>query len=130
MEVTKIQAYVHATFIILSTGFSAVAYHPFAMHLLTLVCKVRVACSSCIYRKVLRLKKCAFDDDQNGKIMNLLANDLARLDDAIILLYMVWLGPLKAIAFSAVIYMEIGIAGIIGMIFLLSFLPLQGILCD
>lgn len=130
MKVTQIQAYMYATFITLSTGFVAFAYHPFAIHMLSLVCQLRVACSGLIYRKVLRLKRCAFEDDQNGKIINLLANDLARLDEAIVLLYMIWLGPLKAITFTIVIYMEIGFAGIIGMIILLISLPLQGILCN
>lgn len=85
-----------------------------------------MAFSGLIYRKALRISKSSTQEGQNGKIINLLSNDLAKFEVAFIYIHEVWKGPLQAILFMVVIYKEIGIAGVIGLIFLLAFIPLQG----
>lgn len=85
-----------------------------------------MACSGLIYQKVLRLSKSSAEDGQNGKIINLISTDLAKFDDGITFLYDVWKGPLQTIVFFIVIYMEIGVAAFAGMLFMASFVPLQG----
>lgn len=85
-----------------------------------------MACSGLIYQKTLRLLKSSSEEGQSGKIINLLSNDLAKFDIGLAFLHDVWKGPLEAITFFVVIYMEIGIAAIGGMAFLASFIPLQG----
>lgn len=87
---------------------------------------MRVACSGLIYRKSLRLRKSAAKEGQNGHIINLLSNDLSQFDDGLLYLHDVWKGPLEALAFFIVIYIEIGIAAAVGMAFLICFIPLQG----
>lgn len=86
--------------------------------------KLRVACSGLIYRKSLSLSKSSSDDDQNGKIINLLSNDLEHID--LYVLFGLWKGPIETVLFLVIIYTEIGVAGIIGMAFLLAFVPVQG----
>jgi hypothetical protein len=76
--------------------------------------------------QALRLSKSVSNDGVGGKIVNLLSNDISRFDIALTLLQDLWKGPLEALLLGYFIYREIGVAGIIGIAFLLSFIPLQG----
>lgn len=65
------------------------------------------------------------DENQTGTVINLISNDLDKFGDGIEALHNIWRGPLESAAFFTIIYMEIGMASVIGMVFLLSFMPLQ-----
>lgn len=125
-EISTIDAYWYASGIVLATGFITLTFHPFVLYTAKEACKIRVACSGLIYSKSLRLLKSATQEGQNGQIINLLSNDLSKFDRAITFLYCVWKGPFETIAYSMVIYREIGISAVIGMAFLVAFVPLQG----
>lgn len=74
----------------------------------------------------MSLPKCASYSGLNGQVINMLTADVQRFDLAIAFLHDTWKGPLEVIIFGYFIYQEIGVATIIGMVFLLSFIPLQG----
>lgn len=59
-------------------------------------------------------------------MINLIANDVHRFELAFTFFHDVWKGPLEALLFGYFIYQHIDLAGIIGMVFLLSFIPIQG----
>lgn len=126
MDVTLNDAYWYASGIVFSTAFMIITFHPFILYIFKTSCKVRVACSGLIYQKTLRLLKSSAEEGQNGKIINLLSSDLAKFDIGLAFLHDVWKGPLEALVFFVVIYIEIGIAAVAGMAFLASFIPLQG----
>lgn len=65
-------------------------------------------------------------DGLNGKVLNLVANDVQRFELALAFLHDIWKGPVEALLFGYFIYQQIGLAGVIGMAFLLSFIPIQG----
>lgn len=88
--------------------------------------KLRTTCSGIIYRKTLRLTKSQSDDGENGRIINLLSNDVLKIDMALQVLHYILKGPLEVLLFATVIYMEIGVAALVGVLFLISFVPLQG----
>lgn len=93
------------------------------------------------------MTKSAQVDGINGRVINLLSNDLGKFDIAICFLHDLWKGPLEtillgkkehspastarklAILFSIIlgylVYREIGYSGIIGIVFILSFIPIQ-----
>lgn len=125
-QVTLNDAYWYATGIVLSTVFLMSIFHPICLYLFKTSWKIRTACSGIIYQKALRLTKSMAEDGQNGKIINLLSNDLAKFDNMIAYFHEIWKGPLEAFVFLIVMYTEIGIAAVVGMAFLLSFIPLQG----
>lgn len=125
-ETTSNSAYWYALAVIITTTFMTVIRHPFNLYLVEVTSKVRVACSGLIFRKVLQLTNSMTEDGQNSKIMNLLSNDLVKLGDGFSHLHEIWRGPVEAVMFLFVIYMEIGVGGVIGIAFLLSFTPLQG----
>lgn len=66
------------------------------------------------------------DNGLNGRVINIFSNDLNKIEWGLSSLHFVWKGPLEALIFGYIIYLEIGISGIIGMMFLTSFIPLQG----
>lgn len=125
-DITLNDAYWYASGIVLSSAYMIITFNPFILYQFKTACKVRVACSGLIYQKSLRLLKSSTEEGQSGKIINLLSNDLAKFDLGMTFLNDLWKGPLQAIAFFVVIYMEIGIASVVGMAFLFSFVPLQG----
>lgn len=102
-------------------------FHPFTLYMSKIACNVRVGCSGLIYQKTLRLSKASTEEGQNGKIINMLSNDLAKFELGLQLVHDVWRGPLEALAFFIVIYTEIGVAAVVGMGCLAGFIPLQGI---
>lgn len=100
--------------------------HPFNLYRAETGCKIRVACSGLIYKKSLRMLKSSSKDGQNGQIINLLSSDLTKFDVVVPFITDIVDGPIQMVIFFIVIYMEIGIAAVVGMTFLASFIPLQG----
>lgn len=61
----------------------------------------------------------------SGHILNILANDLYRAENGIGALATICTGPLGVLLFGFVIYMETGFSGIVGILFMLVFVPIQ-----
>lgn len=55
-----------------------------------------------------------------------MSNDVAKFDTAVGFVQDIWKGPIELLVLGFFIYREIGFAGLIGIAFLLSFIPLQG----
>lgn len=125
-DITLSDAYWYASGIVLITAYMLATFHPFIFYIYAMACKMRVACSGLVYQKSLRLLRSSTEEGQSGRIIHLLSNDLPKFDLGMGYLHDVWKGPMQAVAYFVVIYMEIGIAGVAGMAFLVSFVPLQG----
>lgn len=124
--ITLNEANAYATGIVFSTAILFCTFHPYTFFALNTSCKMRMACGGLIYRKSLRILKASAEDGQNGKIINILSSDLPRFDSAFTFAHEMWEGPIQTLLFLVVIYIQIGLAGIIGVVFLLAFSPLQG----
>lgn len=103
-----------------------ITFHPFILYILKSACKLRLGCGGLVYRKSLRLSKSSTEDGLNGKVINLLSNDLGKFDIGLAFIHDIWKGPIESLVFGIVIYNEIGISAVVGMAFLASFIPLQG----
>ncbi|CAG0897047.1 unnamed protein product [Darwinula stevensoni] len=88
--------------------------------------QIRVACGSIIYRKALRLSKCALGRTTSGQMVNLLSNDVNRFDQSVIYLHYLWIGPIQAIISTAILWLEFGISSLSGIAFLILFASSQG----
>lgn len=62
----------------------------------------------------------------NGQVINLMSNDVYKFEWALMFLHDLWIGPVQIIFIAYFLYQEAGISTIFGIIFLLSFIPLQG----
>ncbi|KAJ8980199.1 hypothetical protein NQ317_003764 [Molorchus minor] len=88
--------------------------------------RVRVACCSLVYRKLLKLSQASLGRTAAGQLVNLLSNDLQRFDQASNYLHYIWIMPLQAVIAFYVMYRSVGIAALAGMIAMaLEALPLQ-----
>ncbi|EDW89980.1 probable multidrug resistance-associated protein lethal(2)03659 [Drosophila yakuba] len=118
-------AKVYGLTLVLSILFSVLMFHPLMMGLMHLAMKMRVAVSTAIYRKALRLSRTALGDTTTGQVVNLISNDLGRFDRALIHFHFLWLGPLELLISSYFLYQQIGVASLYGIGILLLYLPVQ-----
>ncbi|XP_055612034.1 probable multidrug resistance-associated protein lethal(2)03659 [Uranotaenia lowii] len=121
-------AYLYAAAVVMCSAISVLFMHSYMLSQLHLGMKLRVAACSLVYRKSLRLSKTALGDTTAGQVVNLLSNDVGRLDLAVLFLHYMWIGPLETIVVTYLMYREIGISAVFGVIFLLLFIPLQAYL--
>jgi ATP-binding cassette subfamily C (CFTR/MRP) protein 4 len=77
--------------------------------------KVRVACSSLIYRKSLKLKKATLQSVTTGQVINLLSNDVNRLDFAFMYIHFIWISPVEIVVGALYIDYTLGHPALIGI---------------
>ncbi|CAL8129140.1 unnamed protein product [Orchesella dallaii] len=121
-SVTKSQQLVYATGVCFTSLAHALLMHPVSFGILHLGMKCRIATSSLIYRKTLKLSKAAQDDMPIGQVINLLSSDVNRFDFNI--LYCV-IGPLQTIIFTYILWEELGFSCLAGTGFVMILMPLQ-----
>lgn len=103
------EAYFYASAVVFTSALNVVLMHPYLLSQLHLGMKMRVAMCSMIYRKALRLSKTALGETTAGQVVNLLSNDVGRLDLAIIFIHFLWIGPLETLAVTYMMYLEVRI---------------------
>jgi hypothetical protein len=94
---SKNEAYIYASFIVVSSFLYVVTGHCYAFGLAHLGMKIRVACSSLIYRKSLKLSQSVLAEGGVGQMVNLLSNDVGRFDVALSNVHFLWMGPLETL---------------------------------
>ncbi|KAF9409362.1 hypothetical protein HW555_011256 [Spodoptera exigua] len=122
------EAYMYAAAVVACSALNVFVVHPYMMAILHMGMKFRVACCSLIYRKSLRLSKTALGETTVGQVVNLLSNDVNRFDVAIIFLHYLWIGPLATVIITYFMWVEISWAAVVGVGFMLTFIPLQAYL--
>ncbi|KAJ8961187.1 hypothetical protein NQ318_008870, partial [Aromia moschata] len=89
--------------------------------------RVRVACCSLVYRKLLRLSQASLGRTAAGQLVNLLSNDVQRFDQASLFLHYIWIMPIQFVIAFYVMYRSVGIATVAGMTaIILQAVPVQG----
>ncbi|RZC36194.1 multidrug resistance-associated protein, partial [Asbolus verrucosus] len=124
-DVTLDDAYWYAAGVVICSFVNIAFTHPYMMGVFHLGMKMRVACCSLIYRKALKLSKTALGQTTAGQVVNLLSNDVNRFDVSLIFAHQLWVGPLETIVCTYFMYLQVGYSAIIGVAFLLMFIPLQ-----
>lgn len=89
---------------------------------------MKVATSTLIYRKALKLSKSALAETTVGQMVNLISNDAARFELATVHFHYLWLAPLETVIVMVLMYFYVGYSGMIGIILLLAFVPYQSTL--
>ncbi|XP_052505903.1 ATP-binding cassette sub-family C member 4-like [Budorcas taxicolor] len=103
----------------------AVLHHLYFYHMQRVGMRLRVAVCHMIYRKSLHLSSSAMRKTTTGQIVNLMSNDVNRFDQVTVFLHYLWMGPLQAVAVTALLWMEIGMSCFAGMAVLIILLLLQ-----
>ncbi|XP_037816429.1 probable multidrug resistance-associated protein lethal(2)03659 isoform X2 [Lucilia sericata] len=100
-------------------------YQPYLFFAFKKSTQIRVSLAGLIYRKCLQLSKNSSDEGLRGRAINILANDLSAFDTVLSFLNDWWKGPLETLIIGYLMYREIGWAAVIGISFILAFIPLQ-----
>lgn len=100
-------AYLYALGVILCSAVNVLFMHPYMLGILHVGMKIRVAMCSMIYRKALRLSKTALGNTTSGQVVNLISNDVGRLDTSMIHMHYLWLGPIEIIIITFLMYREV-----------------------
>lgn len=123
--VSQDMAYFSAVGLLLSSLVPIIAFHPFIFFIFRVGTRIRLGLSGLIYRKLLTISNNSSNDDIRGRAINLLSTDLSCFDVALAFLHDIWKGPTESVVIGYLMYREIGISAVIGVAFLLSFIPLQ-----
>ncbi|XP_053594500.1 probable multidrug resistance-associated protein lethal(2)03659 [Microplitis demolitor] len=125
-EISKTEAFLYGGGVILCSAINIFVAHPSMLAIFHMGMKMRLACCSLIYRKSLKLSRTALGETTVGQAVNLLSNDVSRFDYAVIFIHYLWIGPVATIIVTYLMYLEVGVAAIIGVASLLIFIPVQG----
>ncbi|XP_043284009.1 probable multidrug resistance-associated protein lethal(2)03659 isoform X2 [Venturia canescens] len=91
--------------------------------------RVRVACCSLIYRKLLRLNKLALNETAAGQVVNLLSNDVNRFDTLPLYLNLIWIMPIQLIVVGYIMWQSVKVSTLVGIgSLLLLAVPIQSYL--
>jgi ATP-binding cassette, subfamily C (CFTR/MRP), member 4 len=122
---TRNSAFGHAGALVALSAISAITINQYILGSFVNGMKVRLATCSLIYRKSLRLSSTALGNTSVGKVVNLLSNDVSRFDIVSVFLHSMWLAPLLSIIVGILLYREVGVPGIIGMVVIAIVTPIQ-----
>ncbi|XP_043656868.1 ATP-binding cassette sub-family C member 4 [Drosophila teissieri] len=112
--------------LVLSTLFCCFLLHHVDLRQRLMGARMRIACCSLIYRKTLRLSMKTAGQTPAGYLINLLSNDVNRLDYGFIFVHWIWIMPLQAVLTCYLIWLNIGIPAIVGVVgLLLKTVPVQ-----
>ncbi|CRK89767.1 CLUMA_CG003444, isoform A [Clunio marinus] len=84
-----------STIIILLTFLSCIVNHHMELRQRMVGAQMRIACSAAICRKTLRMSKRASSQTSAGYIVNLLSNDVGRLDYGFVFVHFIWILPFQ-----------------------------------
>ncbi|XP_037813415.1 multidrug resistance-associated protein 4-like isoform X2 [Lucilia sericata] len=88
--------------------------------------KMRIACCSLILRKSTKLSLKTAGDISVGHIVNLISNDVNRLDIGFVFAHYLWILPIQTVLIVYLIWLRLGYAAIIGVVaLLLQTIPVQ-----
>ncbi|CAH1736107.1 unnamed protein product [Aphis gossypii] len=118
-------AYLYSTVLICSMLMSTILLFFINEEMMNEVIKAKAACCSLIYRKTLCLSHKTFGETAVGQVINLISNDVNRLDCAINLHYL-WIGPLQIIIGIYFLWQDTGVSLLVGVATFIFFIPLQG----
>ncbi|KAJ8951068.1 hypothetical protein NQ318_003766, partial [Aromia moschata] len=91
--------------------------------------RIRIAASSLVYRKIMRLNQNSLGQTAIGQVVNLLSNDVNRFDLVVLVLHYLWVMPFQTAIITYFIWTEVGISCLAGVLSMALFtLPVQGYL--
>jgi len=89
--------------------------------------QLRMAMTTAVYRKALRLSPCAKQDTPTGQIVNLMQLDASRLDSMCMQVHVIWDGAYQILGYMVLLYVYVGPASFAGLGAMLLLIPLNGL---
>ncbi|KAL6254636.1 hypothetical protein P5V15_013943 [Pogonomyrmex californicus] len=114
-KIERDEALVYVAFLIISNIISVMIMHHALMLSQQIGMRVRISCSSLLYRKLLRINKASMTQTGTGQIMNLLSNDVTRFDQLTMFLNYVWIMPFQVVIIGYIMWDKVGISLFVGV---------------
>lgn len=90
--------------------------------------KARTSLTGMIYRKSLKLSVSGNKESFVGESVNLIAVDVIRIQEAMLMLHLLWSVPLVIVIAMTMLWAQMGVATIAGILLMFLLLPLNGYL--
>uniref|UniRef100_A0A0U9HY72 Putative ABCC protein n=1 Tax=Chrysomela populi TaxID=154003 RepID=A0A0U9HY72_CHRPP len=103
-------------------------HHNYRVYLHQLAIQIRTSFCSLIYRKTLRISPKAMEDTNMGNIVTVITKDVLQFEHSIWLFNDLWTGIVQMIFVCYMIYSRIGVSSIVGVLLLMTCLPVQAFL--
>ncbi|XP_046974021.1 uncharacterized protein LOC124540463 [Vanessa cardui] len=124
--ITRKEAGFYAIGMLALNLIGALSQHHNSLFVTRFSLKMKVAVSSLIYRKILRMNQLSISEVAAGKLVNILSNDVARFDMAFMFLHYLWLVPVQLAIVMYFLYGAGGYAPYVGLFgVVLLVLPIQ-----
>lgn len=88
--------------------------------------RIKIAVSSLLYRKMLRLSPAALSGVSGGKIITMVTKDMNSIHRAIEMMIVMIVGVAQVAVMIVVTYREMGVSALIGTGFMILMFPIQG----
>ncbi|XP_072393708.1 ATP-binding cassette sub-family C member 4-like isoform X2 [Diabrotica undecimpunctata] len=128
-EKNQEEMYTYGGLLILVSVLSIFFMHHLQIGLASIGMRIRVACSSLVYRKITKLSHKSLGQTAVGQVVNLLSNDVHRFDLVLLPLHAFWAIPFQFVILSYFIWQQVQIASLAGLFsMVIVSLPVQGYL--
>ncbi|KAG5324835.1 MRP4 protein, partial [Pseudoatta argentina] len=128
-KISTNEVMIYIIFLVITNAIGIMLLHHTIMQSLHVGMRIRIACSSLLYRKLLRLNTAAMNQTGTGQIMNLLSNDVIRFDQLTMYLNYIWIMPFTTAIIGTIMWQKVGISSFVGIgTLLIIVLPGQGTL--
>lgn len=124
-DVSKEEAYYYALGIVLCSLFNSILFRSYNFYAFLKSMEFKLGLSALVYKKIMRLSKSTIYTGMNGQVLNFLSNDVGKFERMFCLLHYIIKGPIEIVVMGYIIYLEIGWSGLVGILFMCSFIPVQ-----
>ncbi|XP_058801185.1 ATP-binding cassette sub-family C member 4-like isoform X2 [Phymastichus coffea] len=114
-----LQACIYATCFVCISVLDSLFFTHVMFNLRSMGINARLACSSLIYRKIMKLPYTA-KQHTRGRIMTLLSNDVVKLEFCFLFLHTFWILPLQTVLITYLIWRNVGVTSLAGVFALVA----------
>ncbi|XP_043864283.1 ATP-binding cassette sub-family C member 4 isoform X2 [Drosophila mojavensis] len=105
---------------------SCILWHHLYLRQRLMGARMRIGCCSLVYRKTLRLSMRTVGGTPAGHLINLISNDVSRLDYALVFAHYIWILPIHSLVTCYIVWLQVGVPALIGVLgLLLKTVPVQ-----
>ena len=124
-NITREYAILNGIGVSICAGLYITSHYPLMSHLSLLGMRMRVASTSLMYRKSLKLSRSSLGQTAVGQIVNIMSNDMQRFDEFSLTSCYLIVAPLQTLIVFGILTQTIKISAVPGMIVLFLMIPFQ-----
>jgi len=92
--------------------------------------KIRTAIITSVYRKTCLLRRTTLEQFNSGEIINYMSSDTDRITNFCPSFHSIWSLPVQVIVTLYLLYLQIGLAFLAGLIFAIILMPINRIIAN